>query len=155
MEVGRLHHEVLFRDQEISKLSELIQRVQSSISWRVTAPLRFGRRAVGVLSRMVLKVIYLILRWPFRLVRPLLRRMARWPWLSSLVVGVVGHNSWLAIHARLFLFGATTNSEIEEMRAVASSVEPMTKQATRVLEEIQVLRRNRRWGVCPPSSRRK
>jgi len=136
-EVGRLHYEVAGRDREIFRLNELIQAIHRSTSWRVTWPLRLLMRGARKSVKGTSRALYQLLRWPAHLARPLLRWMANWSWLCSLVTRVVGTDSRLARQARLFLFGA---SHIEQMQGEPEGQHadaPMTRQAGRVLEEIQ------------------
>lgn len=137
-EIGRLHYAVAGRDREILRLNELIQAIHRSTSWRVTSPLRLLMRGMRKSVKGVSRVPYQLLRWPLHLARPLLRRMASWSWLRSLTMRVLGTDSRLAGQARLFLFGAShvemTHGESEGEKNAGA---PMTRQASRVLEEIQ------------------
>ena len=143
MEVGRLHHEVLSRDREVARLHALIQMIQGSISWRVTFPLRLAKRGASALVSGVFLVGYHLLRWPARLVRPLIRWMARWPWLRSLAVRMVGVDSRLTKHARLFLFGPAPDVQAAEQPDMVQSSVRLTRRAVQMLEEIQDVRRKR------------
>jgi len=136
-EIGRLHYEVAGRDREILRLNELVQAIHRSTSWRVTWPMRLFMRGMRKSAKGVSRVPYQLLRWPLQLARPLLRRMASWSWLRSLAMRVMGTDSRLAEQARLFLFGA---SHVEQTHAEPEGEHvgaPMTRQASRVLEEIQ------------------
>ena len=137
-EIGRLHYEVVSRDHDITHLHGLIQAIHHSTSWRLTWPLRLLMRGMRMAAKGMLRVSYQLLRRPMRLVRPVLRRLARWAWLRSLATRIAGPDSRLTRQARLFLFGASQASQPdgEEKRADA----PLTRQANRVLEEIQAAR---------------
>lgn len=150
-EVGRLHHEVLIRDREVVRLHEFVRLIQGSISWRITLPLRVARRGGVALLAAVLRVGYGLIRWFAHLARPLIRWLARWSWLRSVAVRILGPNSKLAATARLFLFGAAVD---EQLRALPSN-EHLTRRAAQILLEIQEVRSKRPQGNGSPHSGRK
>jgi FkbM family methyltransferase len=154
-EIGRLHHEVAHRDREIVRLHELILTIGRSTSWRITYPLRLLKHGLRALARGTRRVLYHLLRWPARLVRPLLRQLAKLSWLRWLVKRVAGVDSRLTEHMRLFLFDGK-QGEDEKVRAapdVKQPDAPMTRQATRVLEEIRDAKRQQKRGDGPSQSR--
>ena len=154
-EAGRLHREVASRDREVGRLHGLIQTIHRSTSWRITLPLRLIRHAARALLAVVFLIVYQVLRWPARFVRPLLRVMARWSWLRSLALRITGSDSRLTAHARLFLFGAAPVVHLHEKPETTQLDVPLTRQATRVLEEIQDARRKRLHSNSPSQSGRK
>jgi FkbM family methyltransferase len=139
-EVGRLHYAVEARNQEIGRLNAALQLIHQSISWRVTAPLRALGRAVRALQRFGRRLAYQILRWPARLVRPLLRKIVQWPWLRSSAVAIAGHESRIVVKARLFLFGAPPSAQAKG--AILPEM-PLTRSAIRVLEVIEQVRKQK------------
>lgn len=139
-EVSRLHYAVAARNQEIGRLNAALQLINESTSWRVTAPLRAVGRAVRVLRRFGRGLAYQILRWPARLVRPLLRKIVQWPWLRSSAVAIAGHESRIVVKARLFLFGAPPSARAKG--AILSEV-PLTRSAIRVLEVVEQVRKQK------------
>ena len=141
-EVGRLHHEVLIRDREVVRLHEFIRLIHASISWRITFPLRVARRGASALLSAVLRVGYGLLRWLAHLVRPLIRWLARWSWLRSVAVRILGSNSKLTVTARLFLFGSAPIVPADEQREIVQSNEHLTRRAAQILEEIHEVRKN-------------
>ncbi len=154
-EIGRLHREVALRDQEVGRLRGLIRAVQRSTSWRITLPLRLSKRAVRAMVATTFFIAYQMLRWPARFVRPSLRLMARWSWLRSLAVRITGPDSRLTAQARLFLFGAAPPVHLHKQQETVQASAPLTRQATRVLEEIQDARRLRLRSNSPSLARRK
>ncbi|MEY2160046.1 MULTISPECIES: FkbM family methyltransferase [unclassified Rhodanobacter] len=155
IETDRLHREVASRDREVGRLHGLIQTIHHSTSWRITLPLRLIRRAARALLAVVFLIIYQVLRRPARFVRPLLRVMARWSWLRSLALRITGPDSRLTAQARLFLFGAAPATHLHEQLETKQLDVPLTRQATRVLEEIQISRRKRLHGNSPTQSGRR
>jgi FkbM family methyltransferase len=143
----RLRHEAILRiqeiaarDHEIGRLNAAFQAMHRSTSWRVTAPLRALARAVRILHRAGSRLAYQILRWPARLVRPLLRRIVLWRWLRSLAVGFAGSESRIVVKARLFLFGAPLSAHAQ---AAILPEAPLTRSAIRVLEVIEQVRKQK------------
>jgi len=137
-EISRLHHEVASRDRDIAQLHVQIQVIHHSTSWRVTWPLRLFMRGLRTAATGMLRVGYQLVRWPMRLVRPMLRRLARWTWLRSFATRIAGTDSRLTRQTRLFLFGSPPVEQGAPQEQLADA--PMTRQATRVLEEIQAAR---------------
>lgn len=142
-EIEHLYREVKFRDREVDRLHGLIQMVLRSVSWRVTLPLRFAKRGALATIDVIRRITYQVLRWSARAIRPLLRLMARWPWLRSLGIRIAGENSRLTLFTRLFLFGAEVTAQTHDLPEAAQPDDPLTRQAERVLEEIQAVKRKR------------
>lgn len=154
-QVGRLHQDVLIRDREVLRLHEFIRLIQASISWRITFPLRVARRGASALLSAVLRVGYGLLRWFAHLVRPLIRWLARWSWLRSVAVRILGRNSKLTVNARLFLFGAAPIVLVDEQRESVQSNEHLTRRAAQILEEIHEIRRKQLHSNSQSQSGRK
>ena len=139
-EVTRLHQEVARRDNIINQLNAAVLAIRQSTSWRITFPLRAVRRMGGASYRAVRRGAYQLLRWPARLIRPLLRRTVQWAWLRSPVVAVAGSDSRIVAKARLFLFGAPAPAQVEG--AILPEA-PLTRSAIRVLEVIEQIRKQK------------
>ncbi|MGH8156489.1 MAG: FkbM family methyltransferase [Rhodanobacter sp.] len=139
-EIARLHHEVARRDNLINQLNAAVVAIQKSTSWRITFPLRAVRRLGRASYRVVRRGAYHLLRWPARLVRPLLRRTVQWAWLRSPAVAIAGHDSRIVAKARLFLFGAPPPVQVEG--AILPEA-PLTRSAIRVLEVIEQIRKQK------------
>lgn len=134
-ELRRLHEEIQLRDAEISRLVQRIAAIHQSISWRITRPLRWAKRAARRMARTILRVGYRIMRWPARGARPLLRWMARASWVRTTTARLVGRESALGRHGRLFLFGET--AEHDPAGSPDAGTPPLTHHATQILDEIQ------------------
>jgi FkbM family methyltransferase len=152
MEANRLQGEVESRDFEVARLRGLIRTMQCSASWRVTSPLRSAKRGIRRLTDIICCAAYHLLRWPARMMRPLIRLMARWEWLRSLAVRIAGPDSRLTMRASLFLFGDVPR---DKPSGVMHPDEFLTKQAAQVLEEIQNARGKRERGASSFKSRGK
>ena len=149
-EVGRLHFEVLARDQEVARLHKLAKTVFESTSWRVTSPLRFVKCGVKSFLRFLLRCVFQIARGPARLFRPFIRSMARWNWVRSTATRVIGQDSPLVQHARMFLLVGVPNPEESKPQAMDTSTKPLSRRASFILEEIYRLKKGR--GFDKPSS---
>ncbi|MGN2251227.1 FkbM family methyltransferase [Frateuria sp. GZRe14] len=143
-EVARLHREVHLRDEEVARLHCLIHALHRSTSWRITFPLRLLKRGTQRLMRAGGHILYFILRWPARTARPLLRRIAKWQWLSATATRLAGKDSRLSTLASLFLFGAPPIEAEGELVRRDQVALPMTSRAMRVFEEIRDARQRRR-----------
>lgn len=146
-EITRLHREVKFRDREVERLHGLIQVILRSFSWRVTLPLRFAKRGALAMMGTIRRIIYQLLRWPARAIRPLLRLMARWSWLRSLGTRIAGENSRLTLLTRAFLFGADVTAQTHGSPDAQRPGDPLTRKAECVFEELQDVRRKQLRSV--------
>jgi hypothetical protein len=142
-ELGRMHKEVELRDTEVARLNaevaglhERIRAMHLSTSWRITRPLRGAKRAVRRPGKAVGRAVYFVLRWPARAIRPLLRWLARWSWVREMAARIVGTDTVLGRHARLFLFGAPPAPEGECEDAPRDGI-ALTHHAANILAEIQ------------------
>ena len=127
-EAERLRWEVDLREQELVRLRATNDAILGSTSWRVTAPLRFVKRSARTLPRLARRVAYHVLRWPARLMRPMMRVL--------LCVRVAGPDSWLTARTRLFLFGAPPTVADEAMPPQIEVSGVLTRRALQMLGEI-------------------
>lgn len=149
-EVGRLHFEVLIRDQEVTRLQKLAKSVFDSTSWRLTSPLRVVKRGMQNFLRLLFWCVFQIVRGPARLFRPFIRAIARWRWVRSAAIRIVGRDSPLVQHARMFLMVGVPNVEGSKGEAAAGPSKPLSGRASLILDEIYRLRGAR--GLDRPSS---
>lgn len=77
----------------------------SSHSWAVTAPLRGARRASAMVRHGMRRVARAALRPLFHAMRPAMRRLSQNGFFHASAVAMLGRNSRITQHARLFLFG--------------------------------------------------
>lgn len=124
--------EIHARDQTIAEFAEAVRALHESVSWRVTAPLRWMSGGTRRVLRMIRRLVVHVLRPPARLMRPLLRVLARSPWLSALGRKLFGQA--VAARASLFLFGSSA------LRTEESGQARRSRWSRRVSEEIQAIR---------------
>lgn len=134
-ETGRVQRAEIQRLQgETARLYSLIQLIHHSLSWRITAPLRWIKRHARRVARVPARAAFRMLRWVAHLLRPLLRLIARWPWMRAAMFRLLGAESPLAARVRLFLFGP---APMADTGASLSDLPPMTRRAARILEELR------------------
>lgn len=144
-EVRRLHREVAMRDQAMAALTQQVNDLHRSTSWRLTYPLRW-------VSMMLRRSLYGTLRSFARLVRPLLRRAATSARLRQLVVRLVGADPRLKERVRLFLFGSVP-AERKPAESGALPTSALTRHAAQVLGEIEEAMRDACNGASSRSRR--
>jgi FkbM family methyltransferase len=149
LELRRLHEQVHLRELEISRLLRRVNAIHRSTSWRITYPLRWAQRFAKRMAMMGLRVGYPVLRWPARGARPLLRWAARAPWVRAAAARLVGRESMLGRHGRLFLFGGPPDTERDLAGSPGTGTPPLTHHATQILDEIQEARAARGSGKDP------
>lgn len=128
-EIARLNGEIAAKSREVERLEGLVQSIYASTSWRISLPVRVARRTIGFAA-------YQVLRWPAHMLRPLLLKFAQWGWLRRIAAGVVGKDSAMIRHARLFLFGPT-QGDGEAARALA--LELLDRQSLRIYRRVGVV----------------
>lgn len=134
VELHRLQDEIQRLQGETARLYSLIQLIHHSLSWRITAPLRWIKRHARRVARVPARAAFRMLRWVARLLRPLLRLIARWPWMRAAMFRLLGTESPLAARVELFLFGP---APMADMGASLAVLPPMTRRAAQILEELQ------------------
>jgi FkbM family methyltransferase len=102
--------------------SELVW-MRTSHSWKLTAPLRRGRRVLGRLGSNTWTVARPVIRPLARLLRPLLRRLSRSHGARRVAVLALGTNSAPARHLRLFLFGPVVQSSTDDSEPPAPRID--------------------------------
>ncbi|AND71074.1 hypothetical protein ATSB10_36200 [Dyella thiooxydans] len=142
-EVERLTAEVQLRERELGRLRLANAEIQASTSWRVTYPLRLLRRTARALPRLGRRLAYHVLRWPARLLRPILRFLARSEGLCALCLRAAGPDSWLTARTRLFLFGVPPAVEPATATPSSGTAGFLTKRALQMLAEINDARASR------------
>ncbi|MGN6312920.1 MAG: FkbM family methyltransferase [Rhodanobacteraceae bacterium] len=142
--LDRQREEIRTRDQVITSATEALRAMRASMSWRITAPLRWVSVKTRRVRLPVRRAAFILLRPPARMARPLLRKLARVAWLRASANVVLGRNSRIAAHARLFLFGSRPADgpprSMEEGQ--------LSRSSRRVLGEIHSMR-----GKAPRKSR--
>jgi FkbM family methyltransferase len=133
-EIQRLQDEIQRLQGETARLYSVIQLIHHSLSWRITAPLRWTKRQARRAARVPVRATFRTLRWVARLLRPLLRLIARWPWMRAAMFRLLGTESPLAARVELFLFGP---APMAGMGASLAVLPPMTRRAAQILEELQ------------------
>lgn len=152
-EVGRLHREVDFRNRELARLNEVVKEFLRSTSWRITYPIRASRRALGGSGQVTRLLGYHLLRWPVRLVRPVWRQIARWPWISRWALKTFGEQSRITRHTRLFLGSGSTPPGQGREPMTESEVAPLLGwQAGRVYQQIRTMSQSDKDSGKPPRS---
>lgn len=142
-EVGRLHHEVVFRDNEIVGLRKTIHDFQVSMSWRATYPLRFCKRNGVAVAKKARGVGYALARGLAHVLRQPMRFIARSHAVRALAVRVIGIDSSLTKHARLFLFG---NGPVVSEKVSLNTTETrvvLTRRATQIFSELRRAQRKK------------
>jgi hypothetical protein len=140
-EVGRLHHEVAFREKEVVSLRKTIHDFQASMSWCITYPLRFCKRSGIAAAKKAAGIGYGSARVLAHILRPSMRFVARSSAVRALVVRITGIDSSLTKRARLFLFG---NGPVARKSATLDTTEPslvLTKRASQIFSELQRAKR--------------
>ena len=145
-EVGRLHHEVAFRDDEVARLHKAIHKLYASMSWRITSPLRFCARTASATLKKANRIGYHLVRWPAHLLRPSMRFMARSSAFRAMAVRVAGADSQLTIYARLFLFGRLPTPQENEPFGTVQLDKPLTRHAAQIFAEIQQANQKQQSG---------
>ncbi|WP_203225046.1 FkbM family methyltransferase [Novilysobacter arseniciresistens] len=138
-EMTRVLVELAARSQEILRLDTELRSILGSTSWRITAPGRAVRRLSISAARFTKRAGYLMARGPARFMRPALRAIAMWPGVPEFAAGIVGRDSAIAHHTRLFLFGNGVPKEGAVGQTNASL--DLGWQASRVRERMEILRR--------------
>lgn len=104
-----IQREVKTRQQELRHLHAELVVLQSSRSWRITAPLRSCSRAGSSLGRRLRRMAYLAVRPFAHIARPLLRWLARSSMIRRGATAIFGRGSRITQQARLFLFGTASD----------------------------------------------
>lgn len=133
-ELHRLQDEIQRLQGETARLYSLIQLIHHSLSWRITAPLRWIKRETRRVARLPVGAAFRMLRWVARLSRPLLRLITRLPWMRAAMFRLLGTKSPLTARVQLFLFGPAPVVDAGES---LSDLPPMTRRAAQILEELQ------------------
>lgn len=129
-EVERVGQMLQTQLAEKTKLNEQLEGelawMRTSHSWRLTAPLRRGRRVLGRLGNSTWTVARPVIRPLAHLLRPLLRSLSRSHIARRVAVFMLGSRSAAAQHVRLFLFGpvAQMSAEDPEVPVPCVDVEP-------------------------------
>ena len=145
-EIVRRNEDVAAHLREVERLHEVIHSIYGSTSWRISSPLRGAKRIAQARGRVIAAGAYQLLRWPARLLRPIFRKVVQWGWLRAKVVGVVGKDSALVRHSRLFLFGLPPVEETSAEPVDHVQADQLNRQATRVYRQIHAALQARKSG---------